>query len=81
MRIESASARLLRAHLASQFRRNICKLSQGARRNSKHFSDLRVAFSRRQRHFVLSWGFRTMPIGVPGMPITGSGMMAIMIPG
>jgi len=27
------------------------------------------------------WGFRTMPISVPGMPITGSGMMAIMIPG
>jgi len=27
------------------------------------------------------WGFRTMPISVPGMPITGSGMMAIVIPG
>ncbi len=27
------------------------------------------------------WGFRTMPISVPGMPISGSGMMAIMIPG
>jgi len=28
-----------------------------------------------------NWGFRTMPISVPGMPITRSGMMAIMIPG
>ena len=27
------------------------------------------------------WGFRTMPISVPGMPITGSGLMAITIPG
>jgi Tol biopolymer transport system component len=26
------------------------------------------------------WGFRTMPISVPGMPITGSGLMAITIP-
>jgi hypothetical protein len=27
------------------------------------------------------WGFRTMPISVPGMPISGSALMAIMIPG
>jgi len=27
------------------------------------------------------WGFRTMPISVPGMPITGSAVMAITIPG
>ena len=25
--------------------------------------------------------FRAMPISVPGMPITGSGLMAITIPG
>ncbi len=30
---------------------------------------------------AIPWGFRTMPISVPGMPIRGSGMMAIMIPG
>ncbi len=30
---------------------------------------------------LTDWGFRTMPISVPGMPITGSGLMAIMIPG
>jgi hypothetical protein len=27
------------------------------------------------------WGFRTMPISVPGMPITSSAVMAITIPG
>jgi len=27
------------------------------------------------------WGFRTMPISVPGYADHGSGMMAIMIPG
>jgi hypothetical protein len=25
------------------------------------------------------WGFRTMLISVPGMPITGSGVMAIIV--
>src|SRR4029077_11118 len=51
MTIESAGARNLPARWARRRRGNICKLSQGARRNSQHFSDLRMAFSRRQRSF------------------------------
>jgi hypothetical protein len=37
--------------------------------------------SLKARGFDQEWGFRTMPISVPSMPITDSGLMAITIPG
>jgi predicted nucleic acid-binding protein len=43
--------------------------------------ELPTLCKKQNRKRVGHWGFRTMPISVPGMPISGSGMMAIRIPG
>jgi hypothetical protein len=59
------------------------KLSQFLEMHRFHLSELMRHFPEIEvfQNGVSVWGFRTMPISVPGMPITDSEMMAITIPG
>ena len=52
----------------------------GTRRTTKD-EDRKGVMLRRVRHFLQTWGFRRLVIGVPGDRDRDSGMMVITIPG